>query len=328
MDFRFDADERGLLDQASLAFRKWLPRQRLLDPSPTDDAWRAVAADGWLHAGLPQDDGTEHLPLPMVCGIGREAGKVLAGEGFVANAVLLPGLTGERDPDHFVPGFLVADGRRASLYGSASAATPWCFGVEPGLAAVVVEDSGDIGRWPSGAWDWVPTARLALGVGTVRPASAPETIPVNATTDHDELLRTARAVHAATLVGLGEQAWEDAVEYAGQRQQFGSLIGRFQSVKHLLADSAVALEIAWNAVIYAALRPDTVNTITAHLQAKRAADLAVRTAVQVFGGIAMTWEHSAHLFLKSAQAAKYRFGAPEDHALFLAGQLLREGAPR
>jgi alkylation response protein AidB-like acyl-CoA dehydrogenase len=41
--------------------------------------------------------------------------------------------------------------------------------------------------------------------------------------------------------------------------------------------------------------------------------LAATGAIQVFGGIGYTWEHSAHLYLRRAIASRYLFGAPDGH---------------
>ncbi|MFC5750881.1 acyl-CoA dehydrogenase family protein [Actinomadura rugatobispora] len=316
MDFRFDQDEQQLLDQAGATFRRWLPPERLLTGSSTAAAWDIIAADGWLAAGSTGDD--DALSLALVAGIGREAGRVLAGEGFVTNAVLL---AAAEEP--VAPGFLIADGRSEPVTGpTGETPVPWCFGVETGLVAYRIDDAGTLHRCEGDAWDFQPAGRLALGVGTITPTPMS---PVSRISVTDELLTSAQIVHAATLVGLGETVIGDAVDYAKQRMQFDRPIGGFQAVKHPLADATIALEVAWNAVLYAALRPADTTAAIARLQAKNAADLATRVAAQTFGGIAMTWEHSMHLYLKTAQASLYRFGAPDDHALRLAEYLMKEG---
>src|SRR5206468_1093395 len=49
---------------------------------------------------------------------------------------------------------------------------------------------------------------------------------------------------AAYLVGVGDAMVEQAVTYAGTREQFGRVIGSFQAVKHRLADAHIAVEFA------------------------------------------------------------------------------------
>lgn len=315
MDFRFDDDENNILEQAGATFRRRLIPERLLGGESTSEDWKLVAADGWLDVGRIQDDGTAALPLPVIAGIGREAGRVLAGDAYVTNTMLMV-----PQHDSLPPGFLIADGRSDSAVANDDRqGTLWCFGVEPGMIGYRVSESGVVLASAPENWHFTPAGRLNLGVGTVIPANESEVGHV--VIDTRSIQRT-KVVHAATLVGLGERALDLAVEYATQRLQFGRAIGSFQGVKHPLADAAVALEIAWNSVLYASLRTDTVSVATAQLQAKRAVDLSTRTATQALGGIAMTWEHPAHMFLKSAMSGRYRFGTPDAHAQTVATSLI------
>src|SRR5690606_2050613 len=58
---------------------------------------------------------------------------------------------------------------------------------------------------------------------------------------HD-LVDAARLLTAAFQVGLAQAAVDLGTSYAGDRRQFGKVIGTFQAVKHLLADAAVAVD--------------------------------------------------------------------------------------
>lgn len=326
MDFRFDKDEADVIEQAGLTLRRHLPATRLLAPGGALAGWRAVGADGWLHAGLAEGQGGVELPLAMLAAIGREAGRVLAGDGFVNNAVVLAQALASADAADTLlehPGFLLADGRTETLLAPPEQTVDWCFGVEPGMAAYRLGQDGTLERFVPDAWKLAPMGRLGLGVGRVTLAEDAEADATFATGGrHARLLAAADVVHAAGLVGLGEQALRDTVEYTSQREQFGAPIGRFQAVKHALADVAVELEVAWNAVLYAALRPDDTSVSIAHVQAVSAGEAASRAMVQYFGGIAMTWEHHAHLYLKTAQASRWRFGSTQAHALRIADELL------
>jgi alkylation response protein AidB-like acyl-CoA dehydrogenase len=320
VDFRFTGEERELIDHAGRALAAHLPRGRLLDGVSNQDGWRKVATDGWLHCAIAAADGADAVPTSTLAAIAREAGRNLAHEGFVNNAVLLPNLmltSGSLralvDHGHH-PGFLVTDGRSDSLTGSLESATPFCFGVEPGMSAYVLTDDNELHRFDSDSWTAEATGRLALDTATVtirhdaKPAATYE-IALG-----DGLLATAVIVHAAGLVGLGEQALWEAVQHSREREQFGGPIGRFQSLKHALANVAVGLEVAWNSALYAALRPDPTSAAIAHLQAITAAPAAATTMLQVFGGIGMTWEHHAHLLVKVAETSRFRFGDREEFA--------------
>ena len=138
-----------------------------------------------------------------------------------------------------------------------------------------------------------------------------------------------RAVRQAldlALVGLaGEQAGGSrkvlafTVDYANARIQFGRAIGSFQAVKHMAADLLLESESAVSAARNAAQRlaekaPDADAAIS--LAAFACADAFVTTtatAVQMHGGIAFTWAHPAHLYLRRARADAQLFGAPAIH---------------
>ncbi|MEO2105636.1 MAG: acyl-CoA dehydrogenase family protein, partial [Actinomycetota bacterium] len=126
----------------------------------------------------------------------------------------------------------------------------------------------------------------------------------------------------AFQVGLGQAAVDLGTEYAGQRQQFGKVIGSFQAVKHLLADAIVAVDIARAGVHAAAVALDeadgdrdttsdgrTMSVDAARLVAAEAAQRACEACIQVHGGIGFTWELDAHLFLKRSLALDATFGS-------------------
>ena len=127
--------------------------------------------------------------------------------------------------------------------------------------------------------------------------------------DLESALATPLVAAAADLVGVAGAALERAIEYAKTRQQFGKPIGAFQGIKHALADNYVALERARGLTYAAAARLDDPATSVAAgwnaaaLAKAAAAEAAVgcgRTAVQVHGALAQTWEHDMHLYLRHA----------------------------
>lgn len=138
----------------------------------------------------------------------------------------------------------------------------------------------------------------------------------------ERIITHGRLLAAAFQVGLGQAAVDLGTEYAGQRQQFGKVIGSFQAVKHLLADAAVAVDIARAGVHAAAVALDeaagdrdtaadgrTMSVDAARLVASEAAQRACEACIQVHGGIGFTWELDAHLFLKRSLALDATFGS-------------------
>jgi butyryl-CoA dehydrogenase len=67
-----------------------------------------------------------------------------------------------------------------------------------------------------------------------------------------EILAEIRVMTAALAVGVATAAYEDAIEYAKTRVQFGKPIGKFQAVKMHAADMAVQLETSRHMLMYAA----------------------------------------------------------------------------
>ena len=146
----------------------------------------------------------------------------------------------------------------------------------------------------------------------------------DATADGDGgVLDGAVVVAAADLCGAARGAVELAAGYAGDREQFGRPIGQFQGVAHQLADAIVGIESAWSLVLYAAWAvdedaPDRREAVhAAKSRAGEAAVFAAERALQVHGGIGVTWEADAHLFLRRALGGSAWLGSSRWHAIEL-----------
>jgi alkylation response protein AidB-like acyl-CoA dehydrogenase len=120
---------------------------------------------------------------------------------------------------------------------------------------------------------------------------------------------------AADLVGVMQGALDDAVRYAGERTQFGVKIGSFQAIQHLLADAVVRVEGARSCLWHAAWAIEHLPTAEARLAAMTAKAYAadagrevVETSVQVFGGMAITFEHVSHLRVRRMLLDRRLFG--------------------
>ncbi len=105
---------------------------------------------------------------------------------------------------------------------------------------------------------------------------------------------------------MARECTELAAAYAKERIQFGRPIAMFQAVKHHCANMAVATELAtsavWDAAKAASSGGDQLSyaAAVAATLAAPAADLCANLNTQVHGGIAITWEHDAHLFMRRA----------------------------
>jgi alkylation response protein AidB-like acyl-CoA dehydrogenase len=135
----------------------------------------------------------------------------------------------------------------------------------------------------------------------------------------DRLLAIGSVLAAAEAVGAAGSVLRLACEYAGERRQFGRRIGSFQALRHLLADMHVWQTSSWSTVLFAAAAledeiEDARRTArVAKAYASRATLDVAHGALQVFGGIAFTDEHPAHLYLRRIISRARDFGDARHH---------------
>ena len=117
----------------------------------------------------------------------------------------------------------------------------------------------------------------------------------------------AATVLAAEAAGVARWTLDTAAEYAKVREQFGKPIGSFQAVKHLCAEMLLRSQqiavAAADAAAAAAGDDDGQLSIAAAVAAAAgigAAKANAKDCIQVLGGIGITWEHDAHLYLRRA----------------------------
>ena len=165
-----------------------------------------------------------------------------------------------------------------------------------------------------------PLANVGFsGASSSRVSSAPADVAVAAA------LETGAALLASEQLGIAQWCFETTLAYAKQRKQFGRAIGSYQAIKHRLADLWVELNSAAAAARYAAdtcSRHDADATIAAAVAQAYCSGAAVHAAeecVQLHGGLGMTWEYPAHLYLKRAKSDQLAFGTTYRHRARLAG---------
>lgn len=146
----------------------------------------------------------------------------------------------------------------------------------------------------------------------------------------ERALLTGAGLLASEQLGLAQWCLDETVGYLGQRHQFGRVVGSFQALKHRLADvwlevvsaRAAARNAAGALAAWAAgegdAREAALAVAVAQAYVSPAAVRAAEEAVQLHGGIGMTWEHPAHLYLKRAKAGEIALGTPGRHRRALA----------
>jgi alkylation response protein AidB-like acyl-CoA dehydrogenase len=118
---------------------------------------------------------------------------------------------------------------------------------------------------------------------------------------------------AAQLLGAGRWLLEASVSYARQRRQYGREIGKYQAIKHLLADVVTALELARPLLHGAAITMAPADVSAAKVACGDAALLAARTGLQVHGAIGYTAEHPLGRRLLRVRALASAWGTAEFH---------------
>lgn len=160
-----------------------------------------------------------------------------------------------------------------------------------------------------------PTLRLATVELTGAEASAVSTTASFLPTLRDVALSAVSALQ----VGAAQRCLDLTVAYSKERVQFGRPIGSFQALKHRMADMLVEVETArsaaWAAGWSATQRDGDLpmRAATAKAWCSDAFSRVAAETLQLHGGIAITWEHDAHLYFKRAHALSQLFGQPHEH---------------
>lgn len=295
------AEARGLLDGADEALPSF---------------WSDVAGLGWLGLHVAEEHGGSGYGVEELVVVVEQLARAVAPGPFVPTVIASAVLAAAGDDDakgRLLPG--LADGSvvgAVALGGSVTVDGGTASGdagvvLGGGLAQVLLVPAGDD----------VAVVEVGDGVTVDVPAnldptrrSARVTLDGAAATVLPGARRTlvdlARLVLAAEAVGLARECTDMAADYAKERIQFGRPIAMFQGVKHHCANMAVAAELAtsavWDAARAASTGGDqlTYAAAVAVTLAAPAADLCANLSTQVHGGIAITWEHDLHLFMRRA----------------------------
>ena len=149
--------------------------------------------------------------------------------------------------------------------------------------------------------------------------------------DADDIVGTAldlqRVLMCAETVGTAARLFEMTVAYAKERIQFDQPIAKFQAIKHKCADMRVALDAmvatVQHAVDLAAVgEPVGFEGGVAKAFISEKAPWLAGEALQVHGGIGMTWEHDLHLFLRRIRVNAMLYGGSTGAYGELAGAVL------
>ncbi|GAB3256418.1 acyl-CoA dehydrogenase AcdA [Larkinella harenae] len=142
-----------------------------------------------------------------------------------------------------------------------------------------------------------------------------------------KILDGGRISIAALSLGIAVGAYEHALQYAQERQQFGQPIGRFQAIGFKLADLATNIEAARLLTYQAAdlkdaRKPVTKESAMAKLYASEVAVKTADEAVQIFGGYGYTKDFPVEKFYRDAKLCTIGEGTSEIQRLVISRLLL------
>ena len=141
-----------------------------------------------------------------------------------------------------------------------------------------------------------------------------------------EALNATRIALAAGALGVARAAFDRALQYAKERQQFGQPIGKFQGVSFKLADMALEIELARLMVYKAAWLLEgkekfVKEAAMAKLFASEMANRVAHKALQIHGGYGYAKEQPLERFSRDARLFEIFQGTSEILRVIIAGQL-------
>ncbi|MEJ5306552.1 MAG: acyl-CoA dehydrogenase family protein [Ignavibacteria bacterium] len=144
-----------------------------------------------------------------------------------------------------------------------------------------------------------------------------------------QVLQGGRISIAAMALGLAEGAYEAALKYSKERQQFGKSISEFQAIQFKLADMKTMIEAARLLVYRAAALKDQGKDVSyeASLAKLYASEIAVKIteqALQIHGGYGFTKDFPVEKFYRDVKLTTIGEGTSEIQRLIIAKSILSE----
>ena len=134
---------------------------------------------------------------------------------------------------------------------------------------------------------------------------------------------------AAQSVGVATAAFDAAVQYSREREQFGQSISKFQGLRWMIADMATEIEAARLMMLSAAEMKDnkenyTLQASMAKLFASEMVNRITAKAVQIHGGYGFTKEYPVERFYRDARVFTIYEGTSEIQRIVISNQILKD----
>jgi len=364
MSILYDEAQQAIAREARRVLDARTDKARLLALLETtgqvdETFWKTAVEQGWAALPLPEEHGGLGLGLIEMGLVAQACGTATAGAPFLhtgycagqalllaqdaaAQARWLPGLgdgsiigtvafAEGTDAMPHAPSVHFADGGLTGTKPAVTAGLNADFAIvlansDEGPVLVVTELAG-VDRQAVESFD--NSRGYADLTFTATPASVIARGATAVNVARETLARLA-VVCAHEQLGGAEALMLIARDYANERKAFGQPIGAFQSVKHRIAELYTLVEIARANCIHAAAcegqNDFLIAAAAARLAATEAYDTATRDAVQIHGGIGVTWDLGLHLHTRRARSLAIECGTMLAWEDILARELIAAAA--
>jgi alkylation response protein AidB-like acyl-CoA dehydrogenase len=344
LDFDFSPEQYTLRDEARRFLEQQCPtshvRELIDDPAGwSKTLWKQMADLGWMGLPFPEDCGglgQTFLDLVLLLGeLGRAVAPVpfLSSVVLAGHAILTHG--SEEQRKRFLPGIASGDRvgalamRSPSFADSTLSATHEASGWLISGEANHVIDAPCADFFVVASEDWLFVVEDGFEVTPRHGFDRTRTMG-SVSFDGARAEALERPGHwpaygfgiaglCAEMVGTASKILDITVDYTKDREQFGRPIGSFQAIKHRCAEMLTDLESSRSAANYACwsvASGDDGAEMAASVAKSFCGEALARLGgegIQVHGGIAFTWEHDMHLYLKRIKSAEALLGDTAHH---------------
>ena len=347
MDFGLSQDQQMLRDAVARCLADTCPLNHVrecaeLDNPLSDKVLGAVQDLGIPGMLVPEEHGGLGMTLLDAAIVAEQLAYVVAPVPFLASHVLAPIALSEAGSEEqkaqWLPKIANGEARIAvaisetvetrdgagvsSADGKLTGTALFCLDFEGADAYIVADAGGRLHLVTADALK-LETIRLTTidrtrSVGELRfeQTEAEPLVDDNGATTA-RLRDAGRVILAADSLGAGQAMIEKAVDYSGQREQFGRLIGSFQAVKHMCAEMAARHEPCRSLVWYAAHAfdsiPEDASIFACHAKSHTGEvhRFVARTSTEVHGGMGFTDLMGLHYWFKRIGFDRQALGGPE-----------------
>jgi alkylation response protein AidB-like acyl-CoA dehydrogenase len=132
----------------------------------------------------------------------------------------------------------------------------------------------------------------------------------------------------AMALGIAQGAFDKALKYAKEREQFGQPVANFQAIQWKLADMATQIEAARHMIYHASWLKDKgerfiKESAMAKLYASEVGRFVTYQAIQIFGGYGYMSEYPVERYLRDVKLCEIGEGTSEIQRIVIARELLR-----